>query len=253
MKAIILAAGRGSRMGSLTENLPKCRSILHGKTLIDWQMDALQKAGITDIAIVRGYLADSFHFDLPYFENRRWAETNMVASLACAEDWLKTETCIVGYSDIVYLPDTVSRLMNCDGNIAITYDPNWSALWNLRFSNPLSDAETFRLDGDRVVEIGNRAALIEEIEGQYMGLLKFTPPGWKQVANHLTTLDQSTHDAMSMTKLLSELIASGIAVTAVASPEPWYEVDSEKDLRLYNRMKMWNPTSLTGKFDVESI
>ena len=64
MRAIILAAGRGSRMGSLTSSLPKCRTIFKGKELIEWQMESLSKSGINEIAIVRGYLADTFNFNL---------------------------------------------------------------------------------------------------------------------------------------------------------------------------------------------
>ena len=52
MNAIILAAGRGSRMGDLTIDLPKCRSVLHGKELIQWQMEAIASAGIKDLGIV---------------------------------------------------------------------------------------------------------------------------------------------------------------------------------------------------------
>ena len=60
LKEIILAAGRGSRMGALTNHLPKCRTIFQGKELIQWQLDSLKRAGIGEIAIVRGYLADTF-------------------------------------------------------------------------------------------------------------------------------------------------------------------------------------------------
>lgn len=245
MKAIILAAGRGSRMGALSAKLPKCRSLLHGRELIEWQLEALHKAEITEIAIVRGYLAETFFFDVTYFENRQWAETNMVMSLACAEDWLKAAPCIVSYADIVYSADSVARLMASKGDIAIAYDPNWKALWQLRFEDPLSDAETFRLKEQRVVEIGNRPASLEEIEGQYMGLLKFTPSGWKEVSDYLATLDEQTRWQIDMTALLKGLIANTTAIAAVASPEPWYEVDSEQDLTLYNRMEMWHPTSRT--------
>ena len=81
MKGIILAAGRGRRMGSFTKNQPKCRTKVKGRALIQWQMDSLHEAGIQDLSIVRGYLAESFNFDLHYFDNLRWKETNMVVSL----------------------------------------------------------------------------------------------------------------------------------------------------------------------------
>ena len=55
MNAIILAAGRGSRMKNLTSDKPKCLVQLNGKTLIQWQLDALNQAGISNIAVVTGY------------------------------------------------------------------------------------------------------------------------------------------------------------------------------------------------------
>jgi L-glutamine-phosphate cytidylyltransferase len=233
MKGIILAAGRGSRMGALTNDQPKCRTVLHDKELIQWQLDALTGASIEEIAIVRGYLAETFGFDLTYFENKRWSETNMVMSLNAAREWLESDTCVTSYSDIVYSSDAVKRLIDADGDIVITYDPNWKDLWFMRFEDPLLDAETFRLEGDQVVEIGNRASSIEEIEGQYMGLVKYTPQGWAQVAEYLNNFSQDELDKLDMTTLLQGIIDSGVVVNTVPIQDKWFEVDSETDLRSY--------------------
>lgn len=234
MKGIILAAGRGSRMGQLTETQPKCRTVLHGKSLIEWQLDALHQADIREISIVCGYLAKTFDFDVQYFHNPRWAETNMVMSLVAADQWLATDTCVVSYSDIVYSADAVERLKSADGDIVMTYDPNWRTLWERRFVDPLSDAETFRLEGNRVLEIGNRAASLDQIEGQYMGLLRFTPKGWQAVSGFLSARTPEQRDRMDMTLLLQGLIAEGVEINAVAISDAWYEVDNENDLKLYS-------------------
>ena len=234
MKGIILAAGRGSRMGDLTNNLPKCRTLLHGKELIQWQLDAMKGAAIKEISIVRGYLAETFDFDVTYFENKRWPHTNMVTSLVTAKEWLDTDTCITSYSDIVYSADAVKRLIDFPGDIVITYDPNWSDLWQMRFDDPLSDAETFQLDGHRVVEIGHRASSVQEIEGQYMGLLKYTPAGWAKVEEYLIRYTQDEIDNIDITKLLQGLIDSGVVINAVPIIDKWFEVDTESDLKIYS-------------------
>ncbi|MDC0092768.1 phosphocholine cytidylyltransferase family protein [Alphaproteobacteria bacterium] len=241
MKGIILAAGRGSRMGDLTDNFPKCRTFLHGKELIQWQIDAMKKAGIDEISIVRGYLADTFKFDLTYFENERWSQTNMVTSLVAAKEWLETGTCITSYSDIVYSADAVKRLINFPGDIVITYDPNWSDLWKMRFTNPLTDAETFQLDGHRVIEIGHRASFVQEIEGQYMGLVKYTSAGWTKVKEYLNTFTQAEIDNFDITKLLQGLVEVGVVVNAVAIMDKWFEVDTESDLKIYNSKYKTSP------------
>ena len=54
MKAIILAAGRGSRMKNLTDEIPKCMLEFRGKPLIEWQLASLRSAGINEIGIVTG-------------------------------------------------------------------------------------------------------------------------------------------------------------------------------------------------------
>lgn len=233
MKGIILAAGRGSRMGDLTSTLPKCRTVLHGKELIKWQLDSLGSTSIQEIAIVRGYLSKTFDFDLTYFENKRWSETNMVSSLLSAMKWLDSSSCIVSYSDIVYSSDAVERLIGSNGDIVITYDPNWEILWRKRFEDPLSDAETFKLSGNQVIEIGQEASSSADIEGQYMGLIKFSPLGWSQVMLYLSNLSEADVDKMDMTTLLQNLIKDGVVINAVSIQDRWFEVDSESDLRAY--------------------
>jgi choline kinase len=235
MRGIILAAGRGSRMGSLTSDLPKCRTVLFGKELIQWQLDSLHDAGILNIAIIRGYLAETFDFNLKYFENERWRHTNMVSTMLEANDWLENDSCILSYSDIIYSSDAVSTLFNARGDITITYDPNWHDLWSMRFEDPLSDAETFKLNGDLVSEIGNRASSISEIDGQYMGLIKITPKGWRGVINYLNNFSRSDIDKMDMTMLLRGLINFNVDVHAVPISDIWMEVDSESDLKIYEK------------------
>ena len=241
MRAIILAAGRGSRMGSLTTILPKCRTILHGKELLQWQLEALDNKKIKKIGLVRGYLAETFNEKISYFENNRWSESNMVVSLTTANSWLEAHNCLVSYSDIIYSKDVVNKLIEAKGDVVITYDPNWEILWSMRFNNPLDDAETFKLKGDIVVEIGNKANSKKEIEGQFMGLVKFSPNGWKKVSNYIKKFDQKIIDKMDMTTLLQGIINNGIEVRSVAIKDKWYEVDTENDFKIYEKLdKLFN-------------
>lgn len=235
MKAIILAAGRGSRMQAATADRPKCLVEIKGRSLLSRQMEALTEAGIRDIAAVRGYRGTQLEpFGLTLFDNPRWAETNMVMSLYQARPWLSAGPCLVSYSDIFYTPETVKALAASPADIAISYDPNWLDLWSRRFPDPLADAETFRLDAmGRVVEIGGRAETVAEIKGQYMGLLKFTPAGWAKVAALVDGLSSEQRDRLDMTGMLARLIAAGHQISAVPAVGAWGEVDSESDLALY--------------------
>lgn len=230
MRAIVLAAGRGSRMRALTGDRPKCLVEVGGRPLIEWQMEALHGAGIPEIALVKGYRADTLERYTGYF-NARWGETNMVRSLECASEWLREGPCIVSYSDILYPVETVRALAAQPGEIALTYDRKWLEQWSRRFEDPLSDAETFRVDArGRVVEIGNRPRTLDDVQGQYMGLLKFRPAGWRQVEANLAKLDAAAHDRLDMTSLLRGLIAGGAAVEGVPVDGRFFEVDSDADL-----------------------
>ena len=89
MKAIILAAGIGSRLHPITKSKPKCLVELFGKSIIEHQIDIFHKCGINEIVIVRGYLSEMINFDgIKYYDNLNYETTNMVETLFCAQDEL---------------------------------------------------------------------------------------------------------------------------------------------------------------------
>ena len=176
-------------------------------------------------------------YGLKEFHNTRWANTQMVSSLEYASEWLHSSQCIVSYSDIFYKPQAVSLLMESNSEIAITYDPNWRTLWENRFSNPLEDAETFRLNKDNAVtEIGSKPRNLEEVEGQYMGLLYFTPKSWRELMNIRSKLSQNHSDKMHMTSALQKIINNGnFILKGIPYSDEWGEVDNSSDLEFYNK------------------
>lgn len=239
MRAVVLAAGRGSRLQQLGGDRPKCLVELAGKRLIDLQVAALRRGGVSEIGVVRGFRAEMI--DLPglsYFANKRWAETNMVTSLAQAAPWLRSDEVIVSYGDIFYRSELVRRLAGAAGQLVISYDRAWRQLWTLRFPDPLADAETFRIDAaGRLSEIGGKTRQIGDIQGQYMGLLKFTPAAWNAVETLLSTLAPATRDRLDMTGLLRHLLAGGtLPICTVPSDGQWGEVDNPEDVALYQDM-----------------
>jgi choline kinase len=237
MRGLILAAGRGRRMGGETEARPKGMVELRGRPLIGWQLDALRAAGVHPVAIVRGYRGECLPFDVPMFDNPRWAETNMVSSLACAEEWLRQGPTIVSYADLVYPPEAPATLAADPGDLAITCDPGWLTLWQQRFDDPLSDAETLRIDDHgHVVDIGRRPERLDEVEAQYMGLLKLTARGAERLLARHRALPPAERDRIDLTTLLRRSIAEGETLHAVRYDGWWCEVDSPSDLRVAERV-----------------
>ncbi len=238
MRAVILAAGRGKRMGGIGDARPKCLVELANRPLIERQIAALHGGGATAVAVVRGYRADMISLPgLTYFDNPRWAETNMVMSLATAAAWLRSGPVLVSYADIFYRRELVQELAAMPGDLVIAYDRAWRTLWSRRFVDPLCDAETFRADDSRkLIEIGRKSSQIEAIEGEYMGLVKFTPRAWRAIDALLEALDPSIRDRLDMTGLLGELLNRGFPIATLGTEGQWGEVDNPDDLALYESM-----------------
>jgi choline kinase len=157
----------------------------------------------------------------------------MVATLRCASSLLNESPCIISYSDIVYHPSHVRALAAAEGDIAITYDVLWETLWSARFEDPLADAETFRHSNGWLITIGNRAVKPSDIQGQYMGLVKFTPAGWQKTEAFLSTLSLAESKRLDTTSLLRGLLDNGVKIYCIPVNGRWCEVDSESDVRLY--------------------
>jgi choline kinase len=236
MKAIILAAGRGSRLGEITAKFPKPLAMLAGKPLIEWQIKALREAGIADIHLVTGYQKSAFDtYQLPTFTNNNWATSNMVSSLLCADPLLSKNDTIVSYGDIIYRPSIVKKLLASPCSLGITYDKSWLDLWKLRFENPLDDAERFQHKDGYLQAIGEKVTDLEQINGQYMGLLKISVQSWQKIKGYLLSLPKEELQKKDMTSLLSELLSLGHSISTVAIDGGWVEVDNPSDIICYEK------------------
>ena len=243
-RAIILAAGRGGRLKEMTINTPKCFVKLNNISLIERTLNTLKKSNINEIAIVTGYCAENFSTLASvksFFYNEAWEQTNMVYSLTKASDWLKQYNCIISYSDIFYHASVIEDLAHSEADIAISYDKNFASLWQLRFSNPLEDLETFRVSkNQQIIEIGNKPSSIEEIEGQFMGLMKITPAGWHKLFSIYQQLSLSVEQCLDLTGLLKLAIQNNITITGIPYDKKWGEIDILSDLLLYETLSLNN-------------
>ncbi len=237
LKAFILAAGEGTRLRPYTIDRPKCLVEIDGRSLLDRQLAVLATEAVHPIFLIGGYRAEMLQ--RPGIESRvnpRYAETNMVWTLFCAEDDLEGDA-LLCYGDIVYSPEILRALLQSKADIAVAIDLDWECYWRARSENPLDDAETLKLAADgRILEIGQKPESLADIEGQYIGLMRFSARGTQ-------LLKKTFHDAQLagalrgkppekayMTDLLQAMIDQDIRLDAVGIHGGWVEVDTVSDL-----------------------
>ena len=243
MKAIILAAGQGSRLYPLTADSPKCLVHLRGKPLLNYQLDVFRSCGITDIVIVTGYKADALGpYGLRSYHNDKYSVTNMVYSLFCAEPELNDDI-IVAYSDIVFERNVLETLLADRSEFGVIIDKSWQDLWSLRMSEPLADAETLKVDpNDYIVEIGKKPYSYTDIQGQYIGLFKVMRGVWGDIVRFYHNLDsKGIYDGqnylnMFMTSLIDAIAKDLMPVKAVYIKHGWLEVDTLEDMKRYEQI-----------------
>ena len=257
-RCIILAAGQGSRLRPLTDNKPKALVPLLGKPLLERQISTLNAVGIEKIAIATGYQYDKIkQLGYPTYHNPDFATTNMVESLFAAREFFEhsNEDLVISYGDIVYQKNNIQTLLTAQGNLAVMVDSGWLSLWSARNENPLNDAETlkFNTHGD-IIEIGKKPKTLDDINGQYTGLIRISREKIHELIKLYDTLDRSksydnkSFKQMYMTSFLQTLIDLGWHVRPAYVEHGWLEVDTVADLTLYEALshseelnKLWSP------------
>ena len=239
MESIILAAGSGTRLGNLTKSNPKCMVKVKGKSLIEYQLDVLKLNGFENINIVCGYEYKKIKFkNIRYFLNKKYAETNMVYSLFCAKEILNSgNDVIISYGDILYNNEVLKRIVSSTSEINIAIDLDWQKYWDQRMDDPLSDAETLKFDEDlNILEIGKKPKSLQEIQGQYIGLIKLRSDIamklhsiWEKMDREIL-YDSKTFSNMYMTSFLQYLIQIGINLKGVPINGGWAEIDTPSDI-----------------------
>lgn len=237
MKAIILAAGEGTRLRPYTLDRPKCLVEVDGVSLLDRQLAVLRSENVGPVTLIGGYRADMLQRpDTSLRLNPRYHETNMVWTLFSAEQDLEGSL-VLAYGDIVYSREILRALLASTADIAVAIDLDWELYWRARNEDPLDDAETLRMDAaGHIVEIGQKPVSLEQIEGQYMGLMKFSPKGLAALRDTFTrakisgSIRGKAPEKAYMTDLLQLLVDEGQVLTAVKVRGGWVEIDTVGDL-----------------------
>ncbi len=243
MRALILAAGQGKRLGKASKNKPKCLMELFGKSILQSQIEVFNSNKITEINIVTGFKSNHIKkFKLNSFHNEDYKETNMVFSMFKASELFESNKSdlIVSYGDIVYEKNNLKKLIKSKSPVSVAVDLNWKNLWDERFDNPLDDAETMKFDSNsNILELGKKTNSYDDIQGQYIGLIKFKKDYLKEVREiyiDFVRTNPNEYKNLFMTDFLQLLINKNIRVNASLVEGGWLEIDTEKDIISYENL-----------------
>lgn len=240
MKAIIIAAGKGSRLRSYTEDLPKCMLSIEGKSLLQRQVEALSANGISDISVVKGYKKEKIKYsNLKYYINDNYEQNNILNSLFYAEQEIDGPV-IICYSDILYEKEVVSRLLKTNYDISIVVDIDWRGHYEGRKEHPVEEAESVILDADnKVVEIGKIFTQKHDVHGEFIGMMKCTKRGSEIFKRHFDRAKQLFWDKpfqrapvfekAYLTDMIQDMIDMGVHIHATIIERGWKEIDTAED------------------------
>lgn len=239
-KAIVIAAGLGSRLKGFTENLPKCMLNFGDKTLLERQLEAYRECGINNISVVRGYRKEKIDYEwLRYYENPDYENNNILNSLFYAEEELNGNV-VVAYSDILFDAAVVKRLLESQADISIVVDIDWRGYYVGRKDHPIEEAENVVFNADNeVVKIGKILTEKDDVHGEFIGMMKFTPRGADIFKRHFHRAKEMFWDKpyqraavfqkAYITDIIQDMADLGVPIHCVIIERGWKEIDTVED------------------------
>ena len=239
-KALIVAAGLGSRLKHLTKDLPKCMLDFGGKTLLERQISVYKNCGINNISVVRGYKKNKIQYkNLTYFDNDDYENNNILNSIFYAEKIINGNI-IIGYSDILFESYVVKSLLESKQDISIVVDTHCRDYYVGRKDHPIEEAENVILNSsNEVVKIGKIGNQKLEVHGEFIGMIKLTDKGSKIFKENFNRLKKlywnrpfqraKIFQKAYLSDLIQELANIGTKVHCIKIKKGWKEIDTVED------------------------
>ena len=238
IQAVILAASRGSKLGDLTKDIPKCMIDIRGQPLLRRLASTFSQGNIKNITVVRGYKKETVNLPfIEYVDNDAYESTGEVSSLNVAIKNLNNPS-IIAYGYILFRHYILDQLLEAEGDIVLVVD----ALWRQKDPNPSSRtrdlvtcSEEFDSSylGNEAVRLINIAQEIpeNEIHGEWIGLAKFSDGGVQKLREEIQKFSKSGKlETASMTDLFERLLQSRSEIRVEYIAGHWLDVDNSGDL-----------------------
>jgi choline kinase len=237
----------GRRLSPYTDDRPKCLVEVNGRSILARQVDAYRAAGVDDIVIVRGYMREKI--DIPgarYYENDDFRNNNILVSLFYAEAAMDREF-LFSYSDIVFRPEVVRRVIDTPGDYALVIDRRWHEAYVGRTHHPVEEGEVARVDDGRVTLVGKKTMPPAEATGEFIGLARFSAAAAERMRAQYHKrrgeggpYGRAPRFAVSyLTDLLNDLIDGGETMRPAFIDGGWREIDTVEDLERARQIVDW--------------
>ena len=223
MKAIILAAGKGTRLDGAAVK-PKCLVEIGGSTLLHRQIDTLRSLNVREIVVVVGFGADSIRqecdAEISFVENSKFAETSSLYSLWLAREHLR-DGFVVLNSDVLFHPQMLADLLGSDYAAALLIsdaDPN-----------PLGDEEMkIKVNDHLVVDISKEIDPLEA-DGENVGIVKFSASGARILVEYMDRLIAAGAVKDWAPRAFLEFARNHPLYALSTRGLPWIEIDFPED------------------------
>ena len=242
MKAIIVAAGVGSRLGNLTKELPKPLIDVNGKSILERQILSFKKFGIDKIVIIRGPHREKFSFkNVTYVDDDDYENHNLLGSLMVAENELN-EDVIISYGDIIFDETILEQILAFSGNAGLAIDYNWKKNHSGKSKELLEKISVVTIKNNSISNIGYYENIDENpdsILGEFIGIMKLSPLSANYFVTKYNELktnhDGKFHDSPSInfgiiTDMINELVHDKIQFLPIKISGVWCEIDTPQDL-----------------------
>lgn len=236
MQALILAAGLGNRLGTLTRNTPKSLLDLgNGYTVLETQLFALRKVGIKDVVIVTGYLSDQIEAKVKFLNNWNivivynpfYRITNNLVSFWLGLPYMRGDFVSIN-GDNVFSPLLLERLLDSRGNIVMTID-----------RKDAYDADDMKvITHDSLVTTVGKHIPPQEANAESVGIIKYCGTGTSLIRQAISNMIKRDENMSAFyLSALQQIINEGFPVTyCEVEPDLWAEVDFHEDLQYLRKI-----------------
>lgn len=225
MKALITAAGLGTRFGTLTENNNKCLLEVGGRSLLDVSINILNSCGINDIVIVTGHCYDkieaAFKSRAKFSFNPFYQISGILPSLWLGGKFIDNDEFVFVTGDSLYHPNILKNCLESTADIAVCVEEK------------KCDAEDSKviIQGDSIIDIGKNIP-INSATGEFVGMLKVSKTASPYFFEEIEKMLKQGKVNGYVADVIMQMDPKKYKITPVyTNPYPRIEIDSILDLK----------------------